>query len=107
MEIADWRKRIDELDIELVIMLNHRAAAAQAIGRLKQQLGLPIYEPKREDEIFENIRRNNPGPLPDRDLLQLYERIIDVMRKLQRDDLGKHDRAPVSGGTELEVEADE
>jgi chorismate mutase len=107
MEIADWRKRIDELDLKLVILLNQRAAAARAIGQLKHQLGLPVYEPKREDEIFENIRRANTGPLPDRDLLQLYERIIDVMRKLQGDDLRKHAPAPLSGGTELEVEADE
>ena len=108
MEIADWRKHIDELDLELVVLLSRRAAAAREIGLLKQKLGLPIYEPKREDEIFDNIRRANPGPLPDRDLLQLYERIIDVMRKLQRDELAKDGSAAGPAGvTEIEANTEE
>jgi chorismate mutase len=33
------------------------------------------------------VRAANPGPLGDADLLHVYERIIDVMRTLQRRDL--------------------
>jgi chorismate mutase len=108
MEIADWRKQIDELDRKLVELLNQRAAAAKAIGNLKRQTELPIYEPTREQEIFQNIRRANQGPLPDRDLVQLYERIIDVMRKLQHEQItGGAEPAHATGGTEIEADADE
>jgi chorismate mutase len=86
MEIADWRKQIDELDVEIVGLINKRAAAARAIGELKRQAGLPIYEPAREHEVFERVRAANPGPLPDTELIHVYERIIDVMRSLQRQD---------------------
>ena len=86
MDIADWRKKIDELDRQIVKLISERASAAQAIGRLKRQTELPIYEPTREMTIFENVRRNNPGPLPDMELTHIYERIIDVMRTLQRRD---------------------
>jgi chorismate mutase len=37
--------------------------------------------------IFENVRAANRGPLPDIELTHIYERIIDVMRALQRDEL--------------------
>src|SRR5436309_1568234 len=56
MDIADWRKKIDELDQRLVEMLNERATAAKAIGSLKRNTKMPIYEPDREREIFENVR---------------------------------------------------
>lgn len=87
MDIADWRRRIDELDREIVRLISERAAAAQAIGRLKRVTDLPVYEPNRERIIFDNVRANNPGPLPDIELTHIYERIIDVMRALQRNEL--------------------
>jgi chorismate mutase len=36
MDIADWRKKIDELDRRLVELLNERAQAAHEIGKLKR-----------------------------------------------------------------------
>ena len=84
MDIADWRKKIDELDMRLVELLNERARAAQEIGKLKRNTNLPIYEPDREKAIFENVRKINLGPLPDHELRHVYERIIDVMRNIQK-----------------------
>src|SRR5271167_5242222 len=87
MDIEDWRRKIDELDRQIVSLLSERAEAAQAIGKLKRNTSLPIYEPNRERVIFENVRAANRGPLPDIELTHVYERIIDVMRALQKDEL--------------------
>lgn len=84
MEIADWRKKIDQLDEQIVLLLSERAAAAVAIGQLKQKSASPIYEPKREQLVFDHVRQVNPGPLTGAQLQDLYERIMDVMRSLQR-----------------------
>ena len=108
MDIADWRKKIDELDQRLVELLNERANAAKAIGSLKRDTKMPIYEPDREREIFENVRRKNPGPLPDRDLVQIFERIIDVMRKIQHVEIEPNPQAKAAAGeSELEAELNE
>lgn len=108
MDIADWRKRIDEIDERLVEIISERAKAANAIGELKRQVEMPVYEPQREQRVFDNVRRLNRGPLPDRDLLQIYERIMDVMRKLQRDQASEQARAATqSSGTEMEAETNE
>jgi chorismate mutase/prephenate dehydratase len=64
MDIADWRKKIDELDRRLVELLNERAQT-----------------------IFANVCRANRGPLPDSELRQVYERIIDVMRNIQKNEI--------------------
>jgi chorismate mutase len=87
MDIETLRRKIDELDRQLVILISERAAAAQEIGRLKRATDLPVYEPNRERVIFQNIRSHNPGPLPDSELVHIYERIVDVMRALQRNEL--------------------
>ncbi len=87
MDIAQWRTRIDELDRRIVALLCERALAAQAIGRLKRETSMPVYEPAREKVILENVRGANVGPLPDIELVHVYERIIDVMRALQREEL--------------------
>jgi chorismate mutase len=85
--IDAWRDHIDELDRQLVSLLSQRARAAQAIGALKRNSDLPVYEPNREKVILANVSANNPGPLPGTELQHIYERIIDVMRALQRDQL--------------------
>lgn len=84
MNIAGWRKRIDELDRKLVRMLNQRARAAKEIGRLKRDTQMPIYEPRREKIILQNVGKANRGPFPQRELQQIFKRIIGVMRRLQK-----------------------
>jgi chorismate mutase len=87
MDIADWRKQIDQLDGQIVDLISQRAKAAKAIGALKRNSDLPVYEPNREQDVFEHVRSINPGPLTDLELLDVYERLMDVMRSLQRRDL--------------------
>jgi chorismate mutase len=87
MDISDWRKKIDELDEQIVMLINRRAEAAKAIGELKHGAELPVYEPGREQAVFNHVKAVNPGPLDDSELMHVYERIIDVMRTLQRRDL--------------------
>jgi chorismate mutase-like protein len=101
MDIADWRVRIDELDREIVSLLSKRAQAAQEIGKLKRTTSMPVYEPNRERVIFENIRAQNHGPLPDIELVHIYERIIDVMRTIQRDELTSGAEKTDSSKTDL------
>ncbi|MGH9589009.1 MAG: chorismate mutase [Terracidiphilus sp.] len=93
MTIEELRKRIDVLDRQLVELINERARAAVTIGHLKAATSLPVYEPNREKVIYKNICAANHGPLPDSELTHIYERIIDVMRAIQRDELASERNA--------------
>ena len=90
MEIADWRKKIDALDEQIVKLLNERAACAIAIGEIKRKNSAAIYEPQREQQVIAHARTVNPGPLVGDQVKDIYERIMDVMRSLQRSDHGVH-----------------
>lgn len=82
-DLADCRRRIDALDLSILALLNERTKVVEEIGRIKQELGLPVYEPKREDDVFHNVTAHNQGPLPPEAVRRLFERIIDEMRTLQ------------------------
>ena len=84
MDISDWRGKIDGLDEQIVRLLSQRAAAAVEIGKLKAKINVPIYEPMREQTVFDHVRGVNPGPLTDAQVQDIYERVMDVMRALQR-----------------------
>jgi chorismate mutase len=106
MDIADWRKKIDELDCRLVELLNERAQAAHEIGKLKRNTSMPIYEPEREKTILENVRQANRGRLPEGELRQVYERIIDVMRNIQKNEIAPK-LQPTDGRTEFDREVND
>lgn len=82
--LARCRDRIDELDRRILELLNERTLAVEEIGRVKQRLRMPIYEPRREDEVFRNVTVNNRGPLPGEAVRRVFERIIDEMRNVQK-----------------------
>jgi chorismate mutase-like protein len=83
--LAECRKQIDVLDLEILALLNKRTSVVEEIGRIKQKLSLPIYEPKREDQVFHNVTVHNGGPLSAEAVKRVFERIIDEMRSIQRD----------------------
>lgn len=78
------RRRIDELDLRILELLNERTRVVEEIGRAKRVLDLPIYEPKREDEVYANVTSHNGGPLPADAVKRVFERIIDEMRTVQK-----------------------
>ena len=82
--IDEWRRRIDALDTQLMGLLNSRSACAVEIGRIKRELGLPVYSPEREAFILDRVARENPGPLDATAVRRVFERIIDESRRLER-----------------------
>ena len=58
-KLAHCRQRIDAVDVKIVELLNARTEIVHEIGRIKRQFAMPIYEPKREDQVFENVSEDN------------------------------------------------
>ena len=84
-KLEEYRVLIDELDRRLVDLLNQRTRVVEDIGRVKRAAQLPIYEPKREDQVFANINQaSGEGPLTKEAVRRIFERIIDEMRMVQR-----------------------
>ena len=83
-DIENWRKRIDEIDEQLLKLLNERAQCAVEVGHLKKQQKQPVWQPERELEVLRHAVKSNRGPLDDAAIRRLFERIIDEARSLER-----------------------
>ncbi len=82
--LSDCRNRIDAVDCRILDLLNERTRIVEEIGQIKKAAEMPVYEPKREDQVYRNIVENNHGPLSGDAVKRVFERIIDEMRKVQR-----------------------
>lgn len=78
------REQIDRIDVRIVDLLSERAEQVRLIGDAKQRLGEPVYQPDREEKVFERVIRANGGPLDDGAIRRLFERIIDEARRMER-----------------------
>jgi len=87
-ELDPLRHEIDALDEEIVRLLNERANRALRIGLIKRRLGIQVYSPEREEEIFRLVQMANNGKLSDGAVRRLFERIIDESRRLERETHG-------------------
>jgi chorismate mutase len=85
-----WRKRIDEIDLEILKLLNERSQCAVEIGRYKRTHNLPLWAPHREAEILRHVVKANTGPLEDAAVRRLFERIIDEARTLETHVMHNH-----------------
>lgn len=97
MTIEDWRDEIDSIDEQLVRLLNQRSQCAIELGRIKRELGLPIYSPDREVQVIEHVTGINGGPLEAAAVRRLFERIIDESRRLERVTVERENRDKNAG----------
>jgi chorismate mutase/prephenate dehydratase len=82
--LASLRAEIDRLDAQLVNLLNERAEIAAKIGQLKDQEGLDIWSPAREDEVVARALAASRGPLPEESLRMIFRELMSGSRALQR-----------------------
>jgi len=78
MDKNDLRKRIDQIDEQILDLLAHRIACAKEIGKCKIENGEDIYVPSREVQIFENLVKKNLGRLSEDSLKAIYREIISA-----------------------------
>jgi len=82
--LAELRKKINETDKKIISLLNDRAAVAKHIGKIKKEAGVSIYAPEREVEIYENIIKENKGPLPNKALFSIYREVMSGSLGLEK-----------------------
>lgn len=81
--IKTLRERVNEVDHELVRLLNERAQIVQEMGAYKQDAGIPLFDPKREEELLSKIAEDNPGPIYDSSMRDIFENIMHRIRDLE------------------------
>jgi chorismate mutase/prephenate dehydratase len=82
-ELEILRRKIDEVDRKILELLNERGSIAVKIRELKQENSFHIYDPVREREIEENLKKMNKGPLSTESIVSIFREIISGCRSLQ------------------------
>ncbi len=81
--IEELRERVDEVDRELIRVLNERARIVQELVAIKDETGMPLFDPKREEEILRRVAEENEGPIYDTSMREIFELILHRIRDLE------------------------
>lgn len=84
MRIADLRKKVDELDTQILDLLNTRARIVLEIAEEKGKRRMGFYVPEREEEIYRRMVSLNGGPLPNGAVHAIYREILSACLSLER-----------------------
>lgn len=87
-KLNELRKQIDNIDEELKKNLAARVELIEAVAEIKRVLGSSTFDAKREEEIFNRISEKFDGNKLHY-IQNVFERIIDESRSLQRKILGR------------------
>ena len=81
--LLQLRNQIDMVDEELLISLNRRANLVIKVGQIKQKENIDVFDPGREKELMKRLNSLNKGPLRDEILEELFQSLINTLKKLQ------------------------
>jgi len=82
-ELDRYRKEIDAIDPQILSLLVRRLDAAAAIGRIKDKMGLPVFDPVREKSILDRMAAKNHGRLTSDAIRDIFTRVISAGRAVQ------------------------
>lgn len=82
--LEDIRVDIDSVDAQLISLLSRRTELAMEIGKIKATDGKPFFTPERERSVHENLRRRNPGPLSNEQLIAIFREVISAARAAEK-----------------------
>src|SRR5436853_195448 len=78
------RNQIDKLDLQIVDLINRRAALAAEIGKVKNDHGAEVFSPAREEEVLKNVLESNKGPLDEATVRAVFRELMSGSRALQK-----------------------
>lgn len=83
-EIRELRKRIDDIDREVVRLLQKRFQAVERIGEVKKALGVDVEDSEREKEVLKNCLGAAEGSLDAGFVKKFTELVLEYSKKIQR-----------------------
>jgi chorismate mutase len=81
MTLEEHRKRIDQIDEEILKLLEERVEEARKIGEEKRKAGKSVRDPAREDEVLEHVTRSTK--LEKDFVKKLFKLIVEYCRNEQ------------------------
>ncbi len=83
-DLADRRRRIDEIDLKIVELLNRRAQVVKQIAQCKRRRRMSVTDAARERAVLKRVCANNPGPLDSEAVARIFRTILRESRRFQK-----------------------
>lgn len=84
VNITQVRNRIDAIDDTILELLKERLDLARTIGKLKSETNRAKWDPQRELEIYNRLKKYNQDVFPYKALHSIFHEIITTCRLSQR-----------------------
>ncbi|SFI97363.1 bifunctional 3-deoxy-7-phosphoheptulonate synthase/chorismate mutase [Thermoflavimicrobium dichotomicum] len=84
--LDELRQRLDDINLQLLELLNKRAALVKELGEVKKKSGVKKFDPVREKEMLDRLVQQNQGPFDDQTIRYLFKQIFKASLQLQVDD---------------------
>ena len=81
--LLELRQKIDKVDLELLNTLNQRAKLVMEVGKIKQKEQIEVLDKGREGALMKRLSEHNKGPLDEEMLQDLFQSIINILKRLQ------------------------
>ena len=85
MPLKPLRQQIDQIDTHLLELLSQRMGVSQEIAKIKAANNLEIYDPAREIEVLQKLRKLGTSlNLNPEFVVTIYQLIFEEFKQIQR-----------------------
>lgn len=85
-EMEDLRKKMDDVNLQVLKLINERAKIVQQIGDVKEKQSMIRFDPVRERDMLNQIVKYNDGPFENSTIEHIFKEIFKASLELQEDD---------------------
>ena len=89
MDLEQLREQVDAVNLQILSLINERAAVIQDIGKIKEKQGMNRYDPLRERHMLNLLKDNNNGPLDQKTVDHIFKEIFKSALDMQEEDTRK------------------
>ena len=82
--ILELRQQIDDLDEDIIQLLKKRMGISKEVGRLKEELDIPVEDKTRENEIIERLTHQTGQNLSEEQLIRIFTAVFKSSKQMQK-----------------------
>lgn len=84
-DLEHLRKKIDQINAEILDLLNKRASVVLEVGRVKKKAKSDYHVLDREHKIYQQLAKINKGPFPSSAIRPVFREIISASLSLEHE----------------------
>jgi chorismate mutase len=79
--VRELRAAITAADRTILTAVNTRLELVRRLREHKRANGWDFLDPKREEELLDALARENPGPLSEKGVRELFGELLDLAKR--------------------------